>query len=332
MKLKINSQHYSLWTRLFFLIALLATTLLIVSPLCGKTGGRDAPAAAQTLPRPDHIVIVIEENKGYQDIINGGNAPYLKSLVKQGALLTSFYALHHPSQPNYMELFSGEDQGVYNDNCPAKRQSFSKPSLGGLLRKHSFTFIGYADALPPPASSWKQICNPPTNFAVKHCPWMDFKDVPVKAGLDFNDFPTDSAGFEQLPTVTFVIPDLVNDMHGVGNTPTSKEIADGDRWLREHLDAYAQWAKANKSLLIITWDEDGSQYKYPKFLSQKITTSPPQNQIATILVGSMVKPNATGDQTYTHYDLLRTIQDMYNLKPLLGNSDKAKDIIDIWQM
>ena len=334
MKLKINSQRCSLYTKLSFLTALLAITFLTVPSLSGKSERREVPAApVQTLPQPKHIVIVIEENKGFDDIIKNPNAPYLNLLVKQGALLTKSYALHHPSQPNYMELFSGEDQSVYNDNCPSKRQSFSKPSLGGLLLKHEFPFIGYAESLPPQSANWKNVvCKPPTNFAVKHCPWMDFKDVPLDVSQDFDTFPTDAAGFNGLPTVAIIIPDLVNDMHGVGNTPTSQEITDGDKWLRVHLDAYAQWAKAHNSLLIITWDEDGSSYTYPKFPAQKISTSPPQNHIATILVGAMVKPKSTSDQIYTHYDLLRTIEDMFGLIPLLGNSDKAKDIADIWQI
>jgi hypothetical protein len=65
---------------------------------------------ASTLPTPSHIVIVIvmEENHSYSDIIgNTSQAPYMNDLAGEGALLTSSYAITHPSEPNYMALFAG---------------------------------------------------------------------------------------------------------------------------------------------------------------------------------------------------------------------------------
>src|SRR3954469_18753054 len=64
-------------------------------------------AYGQALPRPDHIVIVIEENNSFSDVIGSKNAPYLNALAKRGALLTNFTAAHHPSQPNYIDFFAG---------------------------------------------------------------------------------------------------------------------------------------------------------------------------------------------------------------------------------
>ena len=298
-----------------------------------SSSGSLARTAAQKLPRPDHIVVVIEENKSYEDILGSGNAPYLKSLASQGAVLSKFYALHHPSQANYVELFSGTDGGVYNDDCPPLSHGipFTNPSLGGTFISNG-GFIGFAEGLPASVSNWNALCHPTTHFAEKHCPWLNFQDVPASASQDFKQFPRDAQGFKNLPALSFVIPDLVHDMHGLSPSDSiTQEVASGDQWLRVHLDAYAQWAKANNSLLIVTWDEDSSKYTWPANPSQKIVTSPPQNHIATILVGSMIKAGTTNDQTYTHYDLLRTIEDMYKM-PLLGNSDKAKDIVGIWQM
>src|SRR5678815_4300855 len=90
----------------FKLVALLAIVVLTSFSL-----------GAQTLPRPDHIVIVIEENHAFDQIIGAGKAVYINSLVDEGALLTKFFAEHHPSQPNYFVLFSGDRQGVINDKC-----------------------------------------------------------------------------------------------------------------------------------------------------------------------------------------------------------------------
>src|SRR5206468_10173243 len=63
--------------------------------------------AQGVLPRPDHIVIVIEENKSFSDVIGSKHAPYLNALARRGAVLTNFTAAHHPSQPNYVDFFAG---------------------------------------------------------------------------------------------------------------------------------------------------------------------------------------------------------------------------------
>jgi len=100
-------------------------------------------------------------------------------------------------------------------------------------------------------------------------------------------------------------------MHnGSGNT----SITAGDTWLSNNIASYVQWAKANNSLLIITWDEDD--------LSS-------QNQIPTIFVGQMVKagPDTT---TINHYNVLRTIEDMYKLGHA-GSAASAVPITNCWK-
>ena len=284
-----------------------------------------ASASAQSkAPRPDHIVIVIEENKDYGQIVGSPIAPYLNSLIAQGALLTHSYALHHPSQPNYLEFFSGDRQGVFDDTC---QPQFSAPNLASNLLKNNLRFAGYAEDLP----ANHQVCTQGL-YAKKHCPWLDFTDVPDSVSLDASDFPIDDAGFTNLPTVALVIPNLMHDMHFVPSVSKTiaQQVRNGDAWLKRKFEGYVKWAKTHNSLFIVTWDEDNATYMLPKNETQQITTTPPRNHIATILVGAMIKPGATSSQRYTHYDLLRTIEDMYGL-PLLGGSQHAKDIADIWK-
>jgi len=110
-----------------------------------------------------------------------------------------------------------------------------------------------------------------------------------------------------LPTVAFVIPNLLDDMH-------DGTIQQGDSWLQTNLAAYVTWAQSNNSLLIIQFDEDdGSQ----------------NNQIPTIFVGGMVKPGQYSEKI-NHYNILRTIEDMYTL-PRLAKAKKAKPISDVWK-
>src|SRR5438270_392857 len=73
------------------------------------------PAYADLLPVPDHVVVVIEENHSYSSIIGNSMAPYINQLAKTGALFTNSYGIEHPSQPNYLQLFSGSNQGVVGD-------------------------------------------------------------------------------------------------------------------------------------------------------------------------------------------------------------------------
>src|SRR5205085_3092823 len=82
------------------------------------------------VPRPDHVVIVVEENHSYGEIIgNTAQAPYLNSLSQGGATFTNSSAIAHPSGPNYLALFSGSTQGVIDDGD----YSFNAPNLAGSL-------------------------------------------------------------------------------------------------------------------------------------------------------------------------------------------------------
>jgi acid phosphatase len=286
---------------------LVVAVVALLSPL---------PLMAQgTLPRPTHIVIVIEENHSFGEIVGESEVPYINSLIKDGALLTRFFSNHHPSQPNYFVLFSGDRQKIINDDCFENSPQITNQSLGGQLLTNGRTFKGYAEDLPATGS---KTCGT-GRYRRKHAPWVSFADIPPTMSLPFNEFPTD---FDKLPTVAFVIPNMADDMHdGIFGVRRKK----GDKWLRNNLQNYVEWAKTHNSLLILTWDEDD---KLEWFAGE--TTKPPANHIATILVGEMVKPGTTSDKQYTHLDLLRTLQEMYGLPPLTGTQN-ASVITDIWK-
>ena len=249
-----------------------------------------------TVPRPDHVIIVMEENHASSQIIGSSDAPYINSLASQGALFTSSYAITHPSEPNYVALFSGSTHGLTDDSCP---HTYSGPDLGGQLLTARFSFIGYAEDLPGVGST---VCTS-SPYARKHAPWTNFKDVPGSDSQPFSSFPSD---YSQLPTVSFVIPNLDNDMH-------DGSVQQGDTWLQQNLDGYVQWAKTHNSLLIVTWDEDDD-------------TS--VNQIPTIFVGANIKTGHYSEHI-THYTVLRTLEAFYGLSPI-NNSANVNPITDIW--
>ena len=264
----------------------------------GVAGQNEAFLVPATgVPVPAHVVIVVEENHGYSQIIGSPQAPYINTLASEGALFVNSFAMTHPSEPNYLDLFSGSNQGVTDDSCP---HTFSASSLESELLAKGKTFTGYSEGLPAVGS---EVCTWGL-YARKHAPWTDFSKDLARDNQPFSNFPTT---FSKLPTVSWVIPNLNDDMH-------NGTIQQGDSWLQRHLIAYATWARTNNSLLIVTFDED-----------QGTTT----NHIATIFFGPMVKPGKYSEKV-THFKVLRTIEDMYGL-PHLGYSASVYPITDVWQ-
>lgn len=267
-------------------LGLAATT--IVAPGCAQ--------AASQVPAYAHVVVVVEENHTAASVLGNKAAPFINSLAAGGALMTQSYAVAHPSQPNYLALFAGDTFGVDSDRCPLSLGA--APNLASELMAAGYSFGGFSEGLPAEGSG---VCTA-GGYARKHAPWVNFSNVPASASKPFGAF----AGDGSLPTVSFVIPDLDDDMH-------DGSIADGDSWLAAHLAGYADWAKANNSLLIVTWDEDDDRA---------------DNHIATIFYGAGVRPG-TYDTPINHYSVLSTIQEMYGL-PRTGQAASAAPIAGIW--
>jgi hypothetical protein len=253
--------------------------------------------AANGVPRPDHVVIVIFENHSQPEVIGSSNAPYITSLAQTGANFTQSFAVTHPSQPNYLALFSGSTQGITDDSCP---HTFSTNNLGKQAIDAGLTFAGYSEGLPSQGST---ACTS-GRYARKHAPWVNFSNLASSTNKQFSAFPTD---FTTLPTVSFVIPDLCNDMHDCS-------VKTGDTWMKNHLKPYADWAKTHNSVLIVDFDEDDHSAS---------------NRIPTVFSGQHVKTGSYAEHI-THYSVLRTVEDMFNLTHI-GNAASAVSISDCWQ-
>jgi len=294
---------------------------LLLAGLTALSSLLAAPAKAQNdIPEYKHLVVVIEENHAYHQLIGSANAPYINKLAKAGVLFTNSHGIGHPSQPNYLVLFSGSTQGVNDDGCLESITPFKTPNLGAALVDKGFTFRGYAQTMPSVGylgctyrSSRLTIAS---LYARKHTPWVNWlgtgvNSIPLSSSLPMTEFPKD---FDKLPTVAFVIPDMDYDMHNIGFPGDAAAIRRGDAWLKEHLEAYAEWAIKHDSLLIVTFDED--DYNNAN-----------GNQIPTIFYGAKLIP---GDYkvAVTHYNILHTIQSMYGL-PLTDNV-LAVPVAGIW--
>jgi hypothetical protein len=276
-------------------------------------------------PRYDHVVIVVEENRTPGEIVGDlANAPYITSLASGGTALGSMFALVHPSQPNYLELFSGSNQGVVDDDLPPNFSTtptstypFRTANLAAALIAAGFTFAGFSEELETAGGTdWADYdphsaTHPGIYYRRKHNPWANWvaKSVPVPANQlpasvnrAFTQFPSD---YSRLPTLSFVIPNQLHDMHD-----GSRKMADD--WLRDNLNAYAVWAKTNNSLLIITWDEDDYNE---------------DNQIPTVFYGANLRNGTVAAGTWTLHNLLRTVEDMYGLSSHAGAAGQVRAIV-----
>jgi acid phosphatase len=253
---------------------------------------------ASTVPQFDHIALVMFENKNYSSISGSSSAPYFNSLASQGAKFTNSVAITHTSQPNYVALLSGSTQGIIDDPCPINLGN--RANLGQQLIGAGRSFTGYSESMP---SDGYTGCSSGT-YQRKHKSWVDFSNVPATSNIRYSSFPTD---YTTLPTVSFVTPNMCNDMHDCS-------VATGDTWLRTKFDAYAQWAKTHNSLLIVTFDENAGAAG---------------NQVFTTFVGTHVTPGAYSE-SINHYTVLRTIEAPYGLPAINGAAAKSP-ILDVWQ-
>jgi acid phosphatase len=156
------------------------TPLLLTALLLAPLAALQASAWPKQLPVYDHIVIVFEENKDYDQVINNRAAPYINGTLKaEGADLTKMYGEEHYSEGNYFWLLSGSNQDIgYVDAIPSRETSphypFLTPNLAEQLIKRGFSFKGYSEDLPAIGDPVAKM----EHYARKHVPWVSFGNIP----------------------------------------------------------------------------------------------------------------------------------------------------------
>jgi hypothetical protein len=253
-------------------------------------------AAATGVPSFAHVVVVVEENHAASQLSGNPAAPYINGLARTGVDLTDYQAITHPSEPNYLALFSGSTHGLTDDSCP---HSYSSANLGSQLRSAGLSFVGYSESLP---SAGYLGCSA-APYARKHAPWTDFPALPASTNQPFAAFPTD---FARLPRLAFVVPNLDDDMH-------DGTIGQADTWLKTHLGGYVDWARTHDSLLVLTWDEDDDRVG---------------NHIPGVLAGAHLVTGAYRRHV-DHYTMLRTIEAAFGL-PGIGAAASRSPITSVW--
>jgi phosphatidylinositol-3-phosphatase len=272
----------------------LRLALGLAAPLLACLGSTSAHRAS---PHASYVVAIVMENRDYHPVIGSAQAPYINgTLVPQAALMTNSHAIAHPSQPNYVGLFSGSTQGLTGDSCPHR---FGSVNAGEELLAAGLTFSGYSESMPSNGYTrcWSG------KYARKHNPWVDFTNVPASSNRVYDGFVTPPS------TLTIIVPNLCNDMHDC-STRT------GDAWLKKNLPPILKYGEQHDGLFILTWDEADPD-------------ADGQNHIATLLIGPMVVPGKY-DQKITHYSTLRTIEDLAGIA-CTGAACQATGITSIWR-
>jgi acid phosphatase len=264
-----------------------------------------APAAtaadAAKVPSLDHVIVVIMENKNLDQV---ARAPYVSSLVTNGASFSAYHAIAHPSQPNYLALWSGSTQGVTSNECPLRGVPWSRENLGHLCERAGITWRAYCEDLPTAGSAACQ--SSVGEYARKHAPWTNFDNLDHSNERPYTDLARDIAA-GRLPSLAFVIPNNNNNTH-------NRRVPYGDAWLAGNLPAMID-AVGPHGVVLLTWDENDHG---------------PTNQILTVAAGGAVKAGFVSAREVNHFTLLRTICDALALSPP-GLAAREAPITDIWK-
>jgi phosphatidylinositol-3-phosphatase len=265
-----------------------------------KTATQLRSVVTARLPR---LIVIIEENRSFEEIIGSPAAPFLNRLAAHGTLLTRSYAVTHPSLPNYVALLSGRTP--IRRDCRAC--TFAGPTLVDQLEARHISWAAYFQGLPQPCSmvagagAYTEAVDPFMHAA-------RIRDHPSRCDrvLPFSRFPVDLAA-GRLPTVFFVMPDLHHEMH-------SGPVRVADAWLRRlvgELRASPVWRQDTR--LVVTFDES-SRHDVRSCCDRQGRGG----RIPTIVAGPRV-PRGRDPVPYTHYSLLRSIEAAYGL-PFLGHA------------
>ena len=276
--------------------------ILLASLGCGlsSAGGprpSPAPTSTGTVPLFGHVVIVVEENSSYSEVIGSPEMPYLNTLAKQYGLATQYFANTHPSIGNYFMLTTG--QIITNDD------SFTgRVDVDNIVRE-----------LLDSGKSWKSYAESrydPLLYVKRHDPLSYFSDV-VDSSTQMQNlvllgqFSSDLAN-NALPDFSFLVPNVVNDGH-------SGPLQLADSWLQDNIKPLISNATFQKDgLLIIVFDEAATS-----------DTTDGGGHVAALIISAKAKQGFQSTTIYQHQSILRLILEGLGVSKLPGASSTAPE-------
>lgn len=265
-------------------------------------------ATRSATPHFAHVIVVVFENRSSKRVLGYRGAPTFNRLAKRYALLSNYRAVAHPSLPNYLALVSGSTHGIRNDcvSCLV-----GGGNLADTIRRAGLTWRTYVEGYQGRGT---RPAHPIPFFA--RIPFLRFDNVTdsTRQLRDIQPLSTFRTALRsnRLPSFSLIVPNLCHDMHNCS-------IATGDRWLRRFAGPLLRSPAMRRSVLFVTFDEGASR--------DRLGGGGP---VATIVAGPLVRAHVQSNQPYTHYSLLRTIEDAWGL-PRLGQSATAAPITGIWR-
>jgi phosphatidylinositol-3-phosphatase len=264
------------------------------------------PAGAALTPVPsfDHVIVVVFENRETMQVLGNRGAPTFNSLARRYASLTRYYAVTHPSLPNYIALVSGSTGGISKD---CSQCSVDTPSLADTLEAAGRTWKTYAEGLPSPGF----LGSSSGRYAKKHNPFTYFRSVAESAArrvriVPLSTLPSDLRR-QALPDFSLVVPDLCNSTHDCS-------LAVGDAWLRHTV---MPLLRLPRTVVFVLFDEGTTAVRGG-------------GHTPALALGTAVRTGVRYRAITGHYGVLRTIEDAWSL-PRLGRSAGTRPIGAIWK-
>jgi hypothetical protein len=287
-----------------------------------------APAVPfSRLGRLDHVFMIFLENEGDGDIVGNSAAPYINRLIDHYGLATSYYAIEHPSDPNYIALFGGQTSGIDAD-C-ALACTVNAPNLADRIEAVNKTWAFYEETMPAPC--YKSDSGPSGSggsyYTPDLLPWPYFADIADNSArcqahvLPLTRMAPALASTRTTPNFVWFEADDCDDMEQCG-------IAPGDTWLSRTLPTILNSPafRTQRSAVFVTWDEDNN--------NKSFNEDNQDQRVPLIVIPSARSGMLTGpvrDPTYyTHYSLTRTIEQTLGLATLTDNDRFATPLNDFW--
>ncbi|HEY9085501.1 MAG TPA: alkaline phosphatase family protein [Candidatus Tyrphobacter sp.] len=347
-------------------IALLA---LLVTAAVHVDAASNARGLDAQIPRYQHIFVIVEENKDYGEIIGSSDAPTITRLAREYGNATDFYAETHPSEPNYVALIGGYTYGIRDDDayfckphsssplCPDSNEpgyvnhTVNAPNLATQLQAAHLSWKNYNESLPKPGSLAVIAADPHARdvpstlevYASKHSGFINFVSVqkdPRRAQhiVGFDQLYSDLKS-GNVPNLSFIIPNLCNEMHGAGEPGTPEDcqyshlgklIWRGDQnvaSITQRIMASPVWRSSANAAIVITFDEDGH---FPTLDYTGCCGNDPHDpanrgggHIPTVVITNHGPRHVSDATPYSHYSLLRTIEDAFGIHTYLRQAGAA---------
>jgi phosphatidylinositol-3-phosphatase len=284
---------------------------------CGSLAPLFDPASPPTY---SHVVVIMDENLGYNGWIGSPAAPYSNQLAGQCALATNAVGATHPSQPNYVAPLDGALQ-IWNGTP----QHTSADNLFHQLGAAGMSWLALQESMP-------KACSGTTSgfYKTGHNPAVWFTDL--ASGGDGscvrNDVAFTLSGFDPatLASFTWITPNLCNDMHWQSGCPgtNATRVQTGDTWLSQLLPKIFSSAgyQAGNTLVLITWDEGNETATTGIDCTTQANIDASGCHIGLIAASAYITPGTVDATRYTPYSTLAAIETMDGL-PLLGRAATA---------